>query len=633
MATKQKRTTTNQPKAVEDNQRSILFSVFIMVGLFVVGMFLYQPIMQHRFLDWDDQLYVTENPLVLQPEVKSRSTIWNTPIALNYHPLTILTLQWDRNRAGDLFQSKQSAKPFLQTNRLIHALNSSLVFLVLMLFTKGRWFPSIFAAMAFLVHPMHVESVAWVSERKDVLYTLFFLLSATAYLQFIRQRRSYWWFGSFLLFVLACLSKAMAVSLVPVLFLLDEWENRSFKELGIWIEKIPFLLTGLLVGWIAVDIQAGGNFHGIFSNIEGVKAATGNAAQFGIWERLQYASYGMTQYLLKFFAPIQLSPFYPYPEASINRGTLPAIFPLSVLIFSTLVFLSVWSRRFSKVFFFSFAFYFFTVVLVAQFLSVGLVIMADRYSYVPYIGVGLGVGFAIDWITGSKQLGRYGKWLVMLGFALWWGYKTQTQLKVWKDTESLWKSALEKYPKDGQILANLGNYYGKNGRIDEAASCFEQAIEAKIQNAMVYEGLGNVYGSRNDHQKAAEMFTEAIRIDPRRGNFYFNRGTAYTMFAPEKAIPDFEKSLELLPPAKHAEVFVRIANTYLQQKEYTKAIASFDRSIALGPPSASVLHDRGVAKFNLGQRAEAIADFKAALQVDPQFQVSRNTLLQLGELK
>lgn len=174
MATKVKKTTTNEAITVEKDNKSILFSVFVAVGLFMIGIFLHQPILQHRFLDWDDQLYVTENPLVLQPKVKSESTIWNTPIALNYHPLTILTLQWDRNRAGDSFLSKQVAKPFLQTNRLIHSLNSSLVFLFLMLFTRGKWFPSIFAAMAFLIHPMHVESVAWVSERKDVLYTLFF---------------------------------------------------------------------------------------------------------------------------------------------------------------------------------------------------------------------------------------------------------------------------------------------------------------------------------------------------------------------------------------------------------------------------------------------------------------------------
>lgn len=600
--------------------------------LFVLGLVLYQPILQHRFLDWDDQLYVTENPLVLTPDAKGGPSVWNTPIALNYHPLTIISLQWDRMRAGDQLVSKQLTAPFLQTNRFLHALNSCLVFFFLLLLTRKRLFPSFFAALVFLVHPMHVESVAWISERKDVLYTFFFLGAASAYLLFLRKKAGYWWVLSFLLFVLSCGSKAMAVSLVPVLFLLDWWEKQSLASTSSWLNKIPFILTALLVGILAMDIQAGGNGYGLFSNIEGVKAATGNASQFGFLERIQYATYGMTQYLYKFFLPFDLSPFYPYPEASINRTALPFVFPLSAVLFAAVAGASAWSIRSTKVYFFAFAFYFFTVVLVSQFLSVGLVIMADRYSYLPYLGVAFGLGWGLDQIFSRIPSGAVLKWVIAGLFCSWLSVLTREQLLVWRDTESLWKKALQQYPKDGQVLANLGNYYGKNGRIEEAASCFERAVEAKIQNAMVYEGLGNVYGAKGEHQKAAEMFSEAIRIDPKRGNFYFNRGTAYAMFAPEKAIPDFEKALELLPPAKHAEVLVRIANTYLQQKDYEKAIVFFDQSIALGTPTPSVLHDRGVAKFNSGRREEGIADFKAAIQLDPQFQLSINTLRQLGAL-
>ena len=633
MATKSvQRSTPTQPAEKKTAVSTPVLQGIAIAFLFVIGLLLYQPILQHRFLDWDDQLYVTENPLVLSPDAKEGPSVWNTPIALNYHPFTILTLQWDRMRAGDQLVSKQLTAPFLQTNRLFHALNSCLVFLFLMLLTQKRFFPSFFTALVFLVHPMHVESVAWISERKDVLYTFFFLGAAIAYLLYLRKKAGYWWALSFLLFVLSCGSKAMAVSLVPILYLLDWWEKKSISSLGLWLNKLPFFVVAFVVGILAVDIQAGGNGYGLFSNIEGVKAATGNASQFGIWERIQYASYGMTQYLYKFFLPLDLSPFYPYPEASINRTDLPFIFPLSVLLFAGVAGASAWSVRSTKVYFFAFAFYFFTVVLVSQFLSVGLVIMADRYSYLPYLGVAFGVGWGLEQLFRRIPLGSVLRWVIAGLFCAWLSILTRKQLSVWRDTESLWKSALQQYPKDGQVLANLGNYYGKNGRIEEAASCFERAVEAKIQNAMVYEGLGNVYGARGEHQKAAEMFSEAIRIDPRRGNFYFNRGTAYTMFAPEKAISDFEKAMELLPPAKHAEVLVRIANTYLQQKEYKKAILFFDQSIALGTPSASVLHDRGVAKFNSGQREEGIADFKAAVRLDPQFQLSINTLRQLGEL-
>jgi hypothetical protein len=161
MATKSvQRSTPTQPAEKKTAVSTPVLQGIAIAFLFVIGLLLYQPILQHRFLDWDDQLYVTENPLVLTPDAKEGPSVWNTPIALNYHPFTILTLQWDRMRAGDQLVSKQLTAPFLQTNRLFHALNSCLVFLFLMLLTQKRFFPSFFTALVFLVHPMHVESVA-----------------------------------------------------------------------------------------------------------------------------------------------------------------------------------------------------------------------------------------------------------------------------------------------------------------------------------------------------------------------------------------------------------------------------------------------------------------------------------------
>jgi protein O-mannosyl-transferase len=255
--------------------------------------------------------------------------------------------------------------------------------------------------------------------------------------------------------------------------------------------------------------------------------------------------------------------------------------------------------------------------------------MADRYTYLPYIGLALSVLLLIDqWAAKNKSLG-YAAWALVGVATLFWTMQTPKQIEVWQNSETLWTTAERFYPGDGQILANLGNYYGKSGNLDKAQSCFERAIKSNIRNAAVYEGLGNVYGSKNDHRKAAEMFAEAINIDPRKGNYYFNRGTAYSNFDPAKGIEDLDKALSLMPPAKKNDVLSRRGFCYFQLKDYPKAIADYSTVIASGGAGASVYFDRGVAKLNMNDTPAAIADFEGALQVDPNFALAKNALGQL----
>jgi protein O-mannosyl-transferase len=147
----------------------------------------------------------------------------------------------------------------------------------------------------------------------------------------------------------------------------------------------------------------------------------------------------------------------------------------------------------------------------------------------------------------------------------------------------------------------------------------------------VYEGLGNVYGFRRQPQKAAEMFSEAIKLDPRVGNYYYNRGTAYAMFDPKQAIPDLDKALELVPQIRQGTVYGRRAYCYMQLKQYDAAVRDFDRAVAMKESRPDLVHDRGVAKFQLGDKAGALADFRLALSMNPNFEPAKKSLSQMGQ--
>ncbi len=601
-----------------------------MILLALLTRLLYQPALDNQFVDWDDQLYVTENPVILQADQKNAPPVWRTPVALNYHPLTMQSMLASAQRAR-IKPGQFAPRPFIQVNVWYHALNSALVLLFVWLLTRGNWFVSVASGLFFAVHPMHVESVAWVSERKDVLYTFYFLGSLIAYLRYTDSRNGFWLAGAWALFVLSCLSKAMAVSLVPLLFLIDWYRGRLFNNALVWAEKIPFFAAALLFGLIALDIQKGGNFHGLLVGVEGVKNAIASTDKIFLLEKIQCAAYGMVQYILKFFVPVGLSPLYPYPDEALEHKALPAIYPLSVVVCVALAALCFWSRRRIPALLFGLGFYFFTVVLVSQIISVGVVVMADRYTYIPYIGLALAVLCPIDQYTASNRNLRYAAWGLAAVAALAWAFQTTRQIDIWQNTETLWTAAQQTYPNDVQILGNLGNHYGKTGNLDKAQATFERGIAQKIKNSALYEGLGNVYGFKNDHRKAVEMFTEAINLDPDKGNYYFNRGVAYSNIEPSKGIADFDKALALMPVFRSNDVLTRRAFCYFQIGDFPKAIADYTAVINNNGGTASVYFDRGISKFRYNDKAGAIQDVEAALRIDPGFSQAKNALEQLKQ--
>ena len=281
---------------------------------------------------------------------------------------------------------------------LIHILVFTLIYF---LFTRNLIL-AFFVAALFAVHPMHVESVAWISARKDVLSSFFFLLGLITWYKYLSDKaRKYIWLTlAFMLFILACLSKATAV-VFPVIailiryFTISNEEENSYKSallktfsLRTLLALMPFFAASLFFGLMAVRIQGGENFLGMLKFMKEPDSVINIVAPFSWLQRSQVASYGFWVYLIKFVFPVNQSCFYPYPDANeMNHGNFPIILWLSLLGFMITFLLVVFSMRKTKLFFFCFGFSLVMMLLVLQFISVGKAILAERYTYLPYIGI------------------------------------------------------------------------------------------------------------------------------------------------------------------------------------------------------------------------------------------------------
>jgi len=595
----------NQPKVeLQKKGLSLWILLTIAAGILAITYFAYQPALDNDFVDWDDNVYVVENPLVRNKQVPT-SQIFKEVVSLNYHPLTMLSMRWNANECKDCVYGI-SAKPFISWNLYLHLLNTLLVFFLAFRLSKENLFTAIFSAVVFALHPMHVESVAWVSERKDVLYVFFFLLGLLSYDKFLQGRYSSsqktdvkWLFLALIAFVLSCLSKAMAVVFPLLMILMDMYRNpemngvkalkQSFSTKKI-LEYVPFFGIALFFGLMAMSVQSGDDFGGFFPKT-GIEKAVNEFDTFSLLQRFQFAAYGFCMYIIKFFAPTGLCTFHPYPTQA-EYDSSPVYWGFFVLALAIGA-LTVFSLRKTKLFVLGIGFYLFTVVLVLQFVSVGVVIMADRYSYLPYIGLAFMLAMSVEnYIPKNIRSVFYG----IAGIAaVFWFIQTKSQVDSWQDSETLWARVISIYPGQEQPHSIRGNYFGKmasraaekndiktqNMYMAKAEADFKRAIELKSTRADVYEGMGNIHGMRNEHAKAIEMYNQAIKFNDKKATVYINRGIAYSLSGNQQSsLKDMEKAAELDPKPMH-------------------------------------LLYRGIARKTAGNIAAAKADFEAVLKMDP----------------
>lgn len=631
----------------------------------------YIPVFQNQLTNWDDESYVINNPYNKSLTIQNIITNFKVFYAGNYHPLSMLSLAFDYNLGG--------TQPWANhlTNILLHLLNTLLVFIFcryIVLSSKETLsyqnpnynsktnlqnsasdsknkmntgknnygaiiIPSITALM-FGIATLNVESVAWISERKNVLYTFFFLLSCIMYVKYCKVLKSKYFIYSLVFFVLSLFSKGMAVSLAITLIAIDYVLGRNIFRKRTILEKMPFIVLSIIFGIVADYAQQS-------------KEAMGNSEIYNLFERISFASYGFVQYLIKLIIPYKLSAFYPYPEG-INGQVSPLyfLFPLVILCIIGAV---CFAFKKNKLLWFGLIFFITNILLVLQIIPVGNAIMADRYAYVPSIGFFFVIGYYTERMWNNNNI-RNLLVFVLAVFVLFTSYQTVTRVKVWKNSITLWSDAISRfdYENSGHICRgyavafnnraeakiNSADYNGaladiniailndpkyklaynnsgiiKNELKDFAGAIndYNMALQLDPKQWEAYYNIGNLYNTLQKYQEAILNFNKAIELFPENSNIYVNRGISFqSINKPAEALKDFNKAIELSP---NYYAFVNRANFKLNSGDLKGAINDYSNAITLNPNDYRLYHNRGVAYFRNNQYKEAIADMDTEINL------------------
>ena len=592
--------------------------VAVVLAILAVTFVVYLPCLDNDFSDWDDNFYVTENPNLANPDFIRDVT---KPAVGNWHPLTMWSLALNYRFAG------LDPAPYHWLNLLLHLANTALVFLFVWRLSQRRFWTAAVTSLFFGIHPMHVESVAWVAERKDVLYAFFMLLGLIAYVSHVERPNLLKLGATLVAFVLSAASKPAAVVFPLVLVAIDLFRGRGLKP-SVWLEKAPFFLVSLGVGLLTLQAQQGA---GAISTV------------WNPFQKLLFGVYGLTMYVAKLFLPIGLSAIYPYPSPVTGPGPeFYVVFGVTLLLIPIAVLLARRERAVA----FGLTFYLINIALVLQFFSLGGATMADRYTYVSYIGLLFALAWWLDEPATRRALGVPIRpviatvFLLLLPLSL---VQTWKRCDVWQNAETLWNDTIAKYP--GQIAdayINRGYYYYKHaGRYEAALADFNQALTLNSSTAPIWMNRGLALAALGQDDSALVSFDRAIAIRPEWGDAVNNRGAVKLRrgeFA--AAAADFSRAIELNP--RQRDAFTNRASAFVSLGEYERSIADSRQAIALEPRNATNYLQSGSIGFcaqKLGRHAEAVAAFDDAIRNAPENETRRGayhlyrsaSLLELGD--
>lgn len=576
--------------------------------LAVVTLALYNPVNSHPFVNYDDDRYVTENAHVRQGLTPS-TFLWaltSTEVA-NWHPLTWMSHALDYS----LFRLNPAGHHF--TSVLLHTANVILLFLLLM-WATGRIVPSLFVAALFAAHPINVESVAWIAERKNVLCTLFFFLALWAYGWYAQKPGWKRYLAVAALFVAGLASKAMVITLPFVLLLLDYWPLErvaapdkktgaipSFSWPRLALEKLPLL--GIAVVDAVVTIEA-----------QQASGAVRSTMQFSLGVRLANVVYAYAMYLWKMIWPARLAPMYPHPGDSLAAWQVATA--ALILIAITGFVLRSRDCRYLPAGWFWFVG---TLVPVIGFVQIGDAAMADRYAYIPLIGVFIMIAFGLaDWAE-QKKLGWYAAIpavVVILVLAL----ATHRQIGYWQSSYDLWSHTLAVTENNFVAEDNLGGALILEGKEEDAHPHFEAAARINPRDPMSRSNLGTYFQTHNQMREAIAEYQAAIALTSDPGllaQTYVNLGAAERALGDDHAAREnFDQSLRLNPNQFNA--WLGLGLLARQEGKIEEAISDLSRSVELRPTPQGYL-ELGHTLAQAGRIGEALDAYQQALKLSPDF--------------
>jgi tetratricopeptide (TPR) repeat protein len=602
------------------------------VALALSAFLVFLPVRHNGFVNIDDEVYVTENPHV-RTGLRFDNVLWafGTGHASNWHPLTWLSHMLDCQLFG------QDAGKHHLVSLALHVGNTLLLFSVLHRLTGSRY-RSFVVATLFALHPLRVESVAWVAERKDVLSGLFFFLSLGSYARYAQTVRlqdmpspgeppirpkpasaSFAWNSSFLLalafYALGLMSKPMLVTTPFLFLLLDYWPLKRAKldfPHGAWrrwfpliLEKVPFLMLSVISCTITLTVQKSG----------------GAVQTLPVSARLGNALVAYSKYLGKIFWPQNLAVLYPHP----GQWPLAVVAGSGIFLLAISAAVLAFARKQPCL---AVGWFWFIGALVPAigFVQVGLQAMADRYTYLPSVGLFIalvwGIGALAQRFALRKELlaGLTGVVLAALSIV------TIRQLPYWRNGETLLGRALQVTGNNYLLLNNLAATMSGSNAIQN----LEAALKLNPASGDAHNNLGVEFAMRGDLPGAIEHFRAAITAQPRLASAHSNLGMALAQQHKwAEAISEYRESLRLSPD--DARVHSNLGNALDEQEQPAEAVAHYQQALQLAPENAEIHINLALTLAKLGRQSEAMAHYAAALRLEPGNKQAQQEMQKLGQ--
>ncbi len=591
------------------SQRKTLLGISIVIAAALATA--YWPVRHNAFVNFDDESYITENQHVLHG-LRARSIQWafTSSHAANWHPLTWLSHMLD----CEVFGLDSSGHHL--SSVVIHIVNSIILLLVLFRLTGSVWASALTAAM-FALHPLRVESVAWAAERKDVLSGFFGIVTIGAYIGYIQQPTRARYGVILLAFLLGLMSKPMLVTLPFILILLDYWPIGRLKGVrhrqrtAIWrgmssqtpariaIEKLPLLILAAMSAAVTYIVQQ-------------KAGAVAKIASLPLDERLRNAVVSYVRYVKKIFWPTDLAVLYPIDTHTLSSAAAPAAAILLIAI-SLLTFKM--RDRFPYLIV-GWLWFLGSLIPVIGLVQVGAQAMADRYTYLPCIGILMALSWGLAdlsarWPTSRKFIASAGVVAVVIMTLL-----TRNQVPYWKNTQTLFSHTLEVTENNFVAHDILGISLFRDGRLGEALHQHQKALEINPNHAQAHSNIGNVYSERGDYDKAIEHYLQALQIDPNFSEANHNLGlTCLKTERIESAIHCFTAVLQQHPD--HLEAHLNLGYAFRKSGRYADALEHFNRAIELNPDSAIGHTQAGNTLAAYGEIEAAVKSYERAIALAP----------------
>lgn len=569
--------------------------LWIYPALAVITLAVFFQVRNFDFINYDDNKYVSENRHILTG-LSRENIVWLfTKDIGRWHPLAGLTHMLDCQLFG--------AEPGWHhlTNLLLHIINTLLLFAVFKRATGTVW-QSAFVAGLFAIHPLHVESVAWISGRKDLLSTLFWILTIAAYFHYAENRSSGWYVIALALFILGLMAKPMLITLPFVLLLLDYWPLQRFQP------RIFFRLVWEKIPFFAIAVVAIISTFFIQRSIGGIKPI----GTFPLNVRVSNAVISYGGYILKMIWPARLTVFYPYSLTALQAWRVAAVSFL-------LLFITIYAVRFGKnrkYLLVGWFWYLGTLVPVIGLVQLGEHAMADRYTYVPLIGLFVIIAYGVNDLLANQKNRK-----IILGLSAFvvisvFAICAAIQTGYWHNSKTLFEYALAVNENNYVAHYCLGDWWFQQGKIEDAVTHFNEALRINPNYLLAQTGLGVALARQGKFDEAIKWFRSVIKYDSESGQTYYNLGVALAAQGKyDEALRQYRAALDLNP--SYVMVYNNIGAILFFQGKLDDAVNYYEKALELEPDYADAHNNLGAALLAQGKLDEAVGHFRRALQLKP----------------